>query len=69
MQVCQHPNSRMREWGAEALTALIKAGLAYKHEPPLAQNQVLTDRARHTIMNSKKVLKVFPQRFLITFLS
>uniref|UniRef100_A0A1A8BF50 Protein MON2 homolog n=1 Tax=Nothobranchius kadleci TaxID=1051664 RepID=A0A1A8BF50_NOTKA len=37
-KVCQHPNSRMREWGAEALTALIKAGLAYKHDPPLALN-------------------------------
>ncbi|KAJ3596929.1 hypothetical protein NHX12_003329 [Muraenolepis orangiensis] len=37
--VCQHPNSRMREWGAEALTALIKAGLAYKHAPPLTHNQ------------------------------
>lgn len=33
----------MREWGAEALTALIKAGLAYKHDPPLAQNQVGDD--------------------------
>lgn len=40
LQVCQHPNSRMREWGAEALTALIKAGLAFKHDPPLAHNQV-----------------------------
>lgn len=40
-KVCQHPNSRMREWGAEAVTALIKAGLAYKHDPPLAQNQRL----------------------------
>ncbi|KAG9335215.1 hypothetical protein JZ751_005570 [Albula glossodonta] len=40
-QVCQHPNSRMREWGAEAVTALIKAGLAYKHDPPLSQNQRL----------------------------
>uniref|UniRef100_A0A8C9WJ31 Protein MON2 homolog n=1 Tax=Scleropages formosus TaxID=113540 RepID=A0A8C9WJ31_SCLFO len=40
LEVCQHPNSRMREWGAEALTSLIKAGLAYKHEPPLSQNQV-----------------------------
>ncbi|XP_034031912.1 protein MON2 homolog isoform X4 [Thalassophryne amazonica] len=40
-KVCQHPNSRMREWGAEALTALIKAGLAYNHDPPLAQNQRL----------------------------
>uniref|UniRef100_A0A8C9ST09 Protein MON2 homolog n=1 Tax=Scleropages formosus TaxID=113540 RepID=A0A8C9ST09_SCLFO len=41
LEVCQHPNSRMREWGAEALTSLIKAGLAYKHEPPLSQNQRL----------------------------
>lgn len=40
LQVCQHPNTRMREWGAEALTALIKAGLAFKHDPPLAHNQV-----------------------------
>uniref|UniRef100_A0A4W5R6D3 Protein MON2 homolog n=1 Tax=Hucho hucho TaxID=62062 RepID=A0A4W5R6D3_9TELE len=41
LEVCQHPNARMREWGAEAVTALIKAGLAYKHNPPLAQNQRL----------------------------
>ncbi|KAI1905467.1 hypothetical protein AGOR_G00016500 [Albula goreensis] len=41
LEVCQHPNSRMREWGAEAVTALIKAGLAYKHDPPLSQNQRL----------------------------
>uniref|UniRef100_A0A8C7PNT8 Protein MON2 homolog n=1 Tax=Oncorhynchus mykiss TaxID=8022 RepID=A0A8C7PNT8_ONCMY len=39
LEVCQHPNARMREWGAEAVTSLIKAGLAYKHNPPLAQNQ------------------------------
>ncbi|XP_048864453.1 protein MON2 homolog isoform X2 [Brienomyrus brachyistius] len=41
LEVCQHPNTRMREWGAEAVTALIKAGLAYKHDPPLPQNQRL----------------------------
>nr|XP_045007443.1 protein MON2 homolog isoform X3 [Jaculus jaculus] len=40
-KVCQHPNSRMREWGAEALTSLIKAGLTFTHEPPLSQNQRL----------------------------
>uniref|UniRef100_A0A3B4D2B4 Protein MON2 homolog n=1 Tax=Pygocentrus nattereri TaxID=42514 RepID=A0A3B4D2B4_PYGNA len=40
LEVCQHPNARMREWGAEAVTSLIKAGLAYKHDPPLSQNQV-----------------------------
>lgn len=46
-QVCQHPNARMREWGAEAITSLIKAGLSFKHGPPLSQNQVeiyLVDR-------------------------
>ncbi len=36
-QVCQHPNARMREWGAEAITSLIKAGLSFKHGPPLSQ--------------------------------
>ncbi|XP_028908969.1 protein MON2 homolog isoform X2 [Ornithorhynchus anatinus] len=41
LEVCQHPNSRMREWGAEALTSLIKAGLAFNHDPPLSQNQRL----------------------------
>ncbi|XP_066523299.1 protein MON2 homolog isoform X2 [Hoplias malabaricus] len=41
LEVCQHPNARMREWGAEAVTSLIKAGLSYKHEPPLSQNQRL----------------------------
>nr|XP_015208768.1 PREDICTED: protein MON2 homolog isoform X3 [Lepisosteus oculatus] len=40
-KVCQHPNARMREWGAEAVTSLIKAGLAYRHDPPLSQNQRL----------------------------
>ncbi|XP_030678168.1 protein MON2 homolog isoform X1 [Nomascus leucogenys] len=40
-KVCQHPNSRMREWGAEALTSLIKAGLTFNHDPPLSQNQRL----------------------------
>nr|XP_014346741.1 PREDICTED: protein MON2 homolog isoform X2 [Latimeria chalumnae] len=41
LEVCQHSNSRMREWGAEALTSLIKAGLTFKHDPPLSQNQRL----------------------------
>ncbi|KAK1169177.1 hypothetical protein AOXY_G10128 [Acipenser oxyrinchus oxyrinchus] len=41
LEVCQHPNSRMREWGAEAVTSLIKSGLIYKHEPALSQNQRL----------------------------
>ncbi|XP_030829471.1 protein MON2 homolog isoform X2 [Strongylocentrotus purpuratus] len=36
--ICQHPNVKMREWGAEAVTSLIKAALAYKHTPPLHEN-------------------------------
>ena len=30
----------MRDWGAEALAALVKAGLTFSHDPPLPQNQV-----------------------------
>lgn len=41
LEVCQHPNSRMREWGAEAVTSLIKVGLTFKHEPPFPENQRL----------------------------
>ncbi|ETE62587.1 Protein MON2-like protein [Ophiophagus hannah] len=41
LEVCQHPNSRMREWGAESLTSLIKAGLTFNHNPSLSQNQRL----------------------------
>nr|XP_032810106.1 protein MON2 homolog isoform X2 [Petromyzon marinus] len=41
LEVCQHPNVRMREWGAEAITSLIKEGLAYTHTPPLSENQRL----------------------------
>ncbi|XP_048357520.1 protein MON2 homolog isoform X3 [Sphaerodactylus townsendi] len=40
-KVCQHPNARMREWGAEALTSLIKTGLSFNHDPALSQNQRL----------------------------
>ncbi|XP_048357521.1 protein MON2 homolog isoform X4 [Sphaerodactylus townsendi] len=41
LEVCQHPNARMREWGAEALTSLIKTGLSFNHDPALSQNQRL----------------------------
>uniref|UniRef100_UPI00358F2E5D protein MON2 homolog isoform X2 n=1 Tax=Myxine glutinosa TaxID=7769 RepID=UPI00358F2E5D len=41
MEVSQHPNTRMREWGAEAVTTLIKDALAFNHSPPLSENQRL----------------------------
>ncbi|XP_077982841.1 protein MON2 homolog [Glandiceps talaboti] len=38
LEVCQHSHLRMREWGAEAVTALVRAAMAYKHQPPLHEN-------------------------------
>ncbi|XP_048464034.1 protein MON2 homolog isoform X4 [Rhincodon typus] len=52
LEVCQHPNARMREWGAEAVTSLIKAGLSFKHDPPLSQNQ----RLQSLLLNPLKEL-------------
>ena len=40
LEVCSHPHVRMRGWGAEAVTALVKASLGFKHEPPVHQNLV-----------------------------
>lgn len=40
LDVCQHPHIRMREWGVEAITYLVKAALLYKYQPPLKENQV-----------------------------
>ncbi|XP_022081616.1 protein MON2 homolog isoform X2 [Acanthaster planci] len=38
LEVCAHPHQRMRGWGAEAVTTLVKAALAHKHETPIHQN-------------------------------
>lgn len=43
----------MREWGAEALTSLIKAGLTFNHDPPLSQNQVEKNLFKKRIFNVK----------------
>ncbi|XP_022686091.1 protein MON2 homolog isoform X2 [Varroa jacobsoni] len=41
-EVCQHPHTTMREWGAEALTYLVKSALNCKeYNPPLAENPAL----------------------------
>lgn len=40
LEVCQHPHIRMREWGVEAITYLVKAALQYKYETPLKDNMV-----------------------------
>lgn len=40
LDVCHHPHIRMREWGVEAITYLVKAALQYKYQPPLKDNQV-----------------------------
>ncbi|XP_058057960.1 protein MON2 homolog [Anopheles bellator] len=38
LEICQHPHIRMREWGVEAITYLVKASLQYKYERPLKEN-------------------------------
>ncbi|KAK3700698.1 hypothetical protein QZH41_015645 [Actinostola sp. cb2023] len=39
--VCQHTHSKMREWGAEAVTSLVRSALMYDHKPPLTENTSL----------------------------
>ncbi|XP_047104332.1 protein MON2 homolog [Schistocerca piceifrons] len=41
LEVCQHPHIRMREWGVEAITYLVKAAMQHKYQPPLRENQKL----------------------------
>ncbi|KAK2589193.1 hypothetical protein KPH14_002005 [Odynerus spinipes] len=41
LEVCQHPHIRMREWGVEAITYLVKMALQYKYPQPLRDNQKL----------------------------
>ncbi|XP_050313877.1 protein MON2 homolog isoform X2 [Anthonomus grandis grandis] len=41
LEVCHHPHIRMREWGVEAVTYLVKSALLYKHAIPLKENQKL----------------------------
>lgn len=41
LEVCRHPHIRMREWGVEAITYLVKSALHYKHATPLRENQKL----------------------------
>jgi hypothetical protein len=41
IKVCQHTNPRMREWGTEALTLLVRNALEYKYEQSLFDNERL----------------------------
>lgn len=40
LEVCQHRHIRMREWGVEAVTYLVKSALQYKYNKPLKENMV-----------------------------
>ncbi|PFX29349.1 Protein MON2-like [Stylophora pistillata] len=37
-KVCQHPHTKMREWGAEAVTSLVRSALTHDHDLPLKQD-------------------------------
>ncbi|EDW76180.1 uncharacterized protein Dwil_GK14801 [Drosophila willistoni] len=41
LEVCQHRHIRMREWGVEAITYLVKSALQFKHKQPLKENMEL----------------------------
>ncbi|XP_017107261.2 protein MON2 homolog [Drosophila bipectinata] len=41
LEVCQHRHIRMREWGVEAITYLVKSALQFKHKTPLKENMEL----------------------------
>lgn len=41
LEVCHHPHIRMRGWGVEAITYLVKSSLLFKHSVPLRENQKL----------------------------
>jgi len=41
LEVCHHPVIRMREWGIEAITAMVRSAIQYQHATPLKENQRL----------------------------
>ncbi|XP_059169708.1 protein MON2 homolog [Physella acuta] len=55
-QICQHSHAEMRAWGAEAITSLVKAALAYKYEEPLCENLKL----QSTILSPLQELSSIP---------
>uniref|UniRef100_A0A336JYA7 Protein MON2 homolog n=1 Tax=Culicoides sonorensis TaxID=179676 RepID=A0A336JYA7_CULSO len=41
LEVSSHPQARIREWGVEAVTYLVKSSLQHKYEKPLKDNAML----------------------------
>lgn len=41
LEVSTHPHVRIREWGVEAITYLVKSALQYKYDKPLKDNAKL----------------------------
>lgn len=63
LEVCQHPHIRMREWGVEAVTYLVKAALQYKYETPLKDNMVSNGSANAKI-NSETMRQMANSSFV-----
>jgi hypothetical protein len=42
LEVSSHPLNRMREWGIEAITTLVRSAIQYQHSTSLKENQVNT---------------------------
>lgn len=63
LDVCQHPHVRMREWGVEAVTYLVKAALTHKHNPPLKDNQVnCPPYLAHNVIKDLLITRLFVDR-------
>ncbi|CAF1163302.1 unnamed protein product [Didymodactylos carnosus] len=54
IEVCQHTNIRMREWGTEALTLLVRNALDHKYDKNLFENE----RLLHMIIMSLQELSL-----------
>lgn len=54
LEVCQHPHIRMREWGVEAITYLVKMALQHKYPQPLRDNQVRDKRILEYITRERE---------------
>lgn len=56
LEVCQHPHIRMREWGVEAITYLVKMALQHKYPQPLRDNQVRFFKTLQSTVEEKKCM-------------
>lgn len=58
LEVCQHPNAILREWGAEGVTSLVKSAINYKHDTLLSENPRMLHMFLHPLKELSSVSHV-----------